>query len=82
MLDAHQHVVPGEIARSRVVIVRLLPVCFVGAVLNRRVINDEVEVGIAQRRLLDVFRIGQMAERARLIRVAFVHADGPQAELA
>ena len=38
-------------------------------------INDEIEIGILERRLLHVLGIGQMPQRARLVRVSLVYAD-------
>src|SRR5215471_13966178 len=45
-------------------------------------VDDEIEVGVAQRGLLDVLGVGQMAERSRLVGIAFVYADQLEAALA
>src|SRR5205807_2145825 len=65
LLDVHKDVVPGKVASLGIHgggIFRL-----VGPMLDGRVINDEVEIGVVERRLLHVFGVGQMAKNAGLI---------------
>ena len=82
LLDIHQNVVPCKIAGRGIVAVRGLPVGFIRSVLKRRVIDHKVEIGVLKRGLLDVFRIGKVTQRPRLIGVAFVNAHQLEAALA
>ena len=63
LLDLHQHVVPGEVAGRRVVEAVLLELRLAGAVLDGGVVDDEGQVGMVERRLLDVGGVGQVAQR-------------------
>ena len=81
-LDVHQDLVPGEVSRARVEEARLRERRLGRAVLEGRVVDDEGEVRVLQRRPLDVPGIGQVAEAARLGREALVHAHLRLAELA
>src|SRR2546425_7310779 len=72
----HEDAVPEKVSSRRIVLVALFPGrALARAVLDRRMIDDEVEVRIAQRRFLDVFGVGQVAERARLVRISLVDTD-------
>ena len=74
-LDVHQDIVPAEIAGFGVVPFGIFELGLTRPVFERRVINDEGQVLVVERRLFDILRICQLPKRARLIRISLVHAE-------
>ena len=66
---------PGKVPRCWIVIICLPPIRFIRTVLQRRMVNDEIEIRIRQSRLFNILRIRQMTKRPRLIRKSFVSTD-------